>query len=124
MGWGGFVFGRSLATIDGKLDRICEQYDEHEDTLKVIDSHLDTLSQDVRDLKKAWRGEDGTNGAKSLLTNHELRIREIEKRNYFIDETARREREKYQGPERRHDTRRERDRDINGLMPEEREDKG
>jgi hypothetical protein len=89
----------------------------------VMDEHLNSLSEAVRDLRIAWKGEDGNNGAKSKLRDHEQRLVEIERRNYFIDETARREREKYQGPERRHDARRERDRELNGLLPEERENK-
>ena len=145
MGWGGFVIsllvfamqvwqkvtqrGKSLATLDGKLDRICEDVEEMKETSKVMDAHLDTLSTAVRDLQHVWKGPDGTNGAKSKLAAHDVvlgdhsgRLTRIERRNDIIDEIERRQRENYNGPERRQDYRRETDKEVLGrVLPEERE---
>jgi hypothetical protein len=115
--------GKNLATIDRKIDGLCDQVEDIENTQKVMDGHLDTLSQEVRDLRYEWQGRDGNNGGRQRIREHETRIRAIEDRNIKIDAVTARERESYGGPERRRDLRREIDREINGIIPEEREEK-
>lgn len=64
---------------------------------------LFTVRDDVRDLKRDWKGEDGTNGAKSQLADHDQRLDDIERRNLRIDAV---EQELYDGPNRRRQARR------------------
>lgn len=73
----------------GKLDGIRVDFGELNTTVGIMDTHLDSLSQTLRDLVVEWRGVDGTNGGKSQLRDHELRIREIEKRHYGEDAITR-----------------------------------
>lgn len=106
---------KSLAVLDKKLDGLCEQINDMEGELKVVDG----LGQSVRDLVYEWRGLDGNNGYKSIIKSNQERIRLIEKRNDKID-AVREEDERRGGGQHR----RLMDRELNNLLPEEREDQG
>lgn len=101
MGWAAFVFGlgtfailvwdrvvgkgKSLATIDGKIDNLCEKVEEVQQTQTIMDGHLDTLSREVQSLTSEWRGFDGNNGARSVIRKHTEQIAQIVKRNERLD---------------------------------------
>ena len=127
MGWGGFIFGliacviliwdrvvergRTNANLEGKIDGLCERVEDFGVTQGIMDEKLESLSQDVRDLRLAWRGENGKNGAKNQLKDHDQRLDAIERRHHVQDEIAKHE-SQYPGPERRQGYRRELDRAI------------
>jgi hypothetical protein len=131
MGWGGFVFGfiacailvwkevigkgRSLATIDGKIEHLCKQVDDMEGRLGVVDG----LADSVRELTQEWRGVTGDNGYRSIIRENSRRIGAIERRNDKIDAVREEELRRGGGQQRRH-----MDRELNNLMPEEREEQG
>ena len=94
-------------------------------TLQKLSTSMDVHSEEVRDFwamvsKKLERidyilcGPDGENGLRSDVRLVVARVNSIENRNLEIDAIAAREREQYQGPEKRKDLRRFRDK----LMPE------
>lgn len=134
MGWGGFLFsliacgvlvwdriaGKGKATADLKSDirELCGKIEDMEGRLEVVDG----LTVSVRELVFEWRGVDGKNGYKSIIRSNESRITDIEKRNYIIDavKNARDEDERRSGGQHR----RAMDRELNNLLPEEREEKG
>jgi hypothetical protein len=134
MGWGGFVFsliacgvlvwdrvvgkGKAVASLDGKIEHLCEQIDHMEGRLTVVDG----LTTTVRELVFEWRGVDGNNGYKSIIRENQRRITEIEKRNWQIDAV----REAHEADLRRSGgkQRRESDRPLNNLLPEDREERG
>jgi hypothetical protein len=139
MGWGAFIIslltfgmvtwdrvinrGRSLQSIDGKfkvidgkIDHLCEQIDDMEGKFEVVDG----LAESVRELTQEWRGVPGSdNGYRSIIRKHTDRIEAIEKRNTGIDAVRQEEMRLGGGHQRRH-----MDRELNNLMPEEREEKG
>lgn len=74
------VFGKAkaIAKVDGNIERLteklqsldtrlCSQIEDVEQTQKVMDGHLATLSTNVRDLAREWQGVDGQNGWKSIV---------------------------------------------------------
>ncbi len=117
MGWAAFVFGlgtfgilvwdrvigkgKSLAGVSGKIDRLGEQMEDVENTQKVMDGHLETLSNDVRTLTQEWKGFDGTNGARNVLREHTKQIALILERNTKLDAVREIERERAGGQHRR-----------------------
>lgn len=108
--------GRSLATIDRKIDGLCTQITDMEGELKVVDG----LTESVRELTQEWRGVPGSdNGYRSIIRDNKRRIDAIERRNYGLDE-VRKEDERRSGGQHR----RQMDRELNNLLPEEREEKG
>lgn len=109
--------GKSLQKIDGKIDDLCEQVNDLEGKLTVVDG----LSESVRDLLIEWQGKLGNNGYKSIIKENSRRLGEIEKRNWKIDAV----REAHEADLRRSGglQRRESDRSLNNLMPEDREEK-
>lgn len=129
-GWGGFVFGlgafvillwdritgrtRNIATVESKIDGLCDQIDDLEGRLSIVDG----LSESVRELTQEWRGVEGDNGYRSIIRKNSERIEAIERRNYKIDAVREEELRRGGGQQRRH-----MDRELNNLMPEEREDK-
>lgn len=131
MGWGGFLFsliacsvlvwkeitgrGKSLAVIDGKIEHLSEQMEEMDGKLAVVDG----LSESVRELAQEWRGVPGSgNGYRSIINKNTDRINAIEKRNQGIDAVRDEDFRRSHGQQRRH-----MDRELNNLMPEEREEK-
>lgn len=129
-GWGGFIFGlvacgkllwdgligkgKSLAVIDGKLDTLCADVEELDSRLDVVDG----LADSVRELTQEWRGVDGTNGYKSIIRRHDSELIEIRRRNDRLD-AVREEDERRSGGQHR----RKMDRELNNLIPEQREEK-
>lgn len=120
MGWGGFVLGlgafgillwdritgrgRSLAAIDGKIDRLSEQVGELGGTQKIMDGHLASLSTAVGQLTYEVKGVDGLNGLKGKVRDLGEDVQSIQVRNAKMDVLAgmyERERRGYEGPERR-----------------------
>jgi hypothetical protein len=130
MGWGAFIIslltfgivtwdrvvnrGKSLQAIDGKIDHLCEQIDDMEGNLEVVDG----LAESVRELTQEWRGVAGDNGYRSIIRENSQRLTAIEKRNDKIDAVREEEMRRGGGHQRRH-----MDRELNNLMPEEREEK-
>lgn len=130
MGWGAFLFGlvacttllwdritnrgKGLANLTGKIDTLCSKMDDFEHTQGIMDTRIDTLSADVRDLVFELKGTDGTNGMRSTVRRHTEQLADIERRNLVIDEIEKREREQYHGPERRKELRRFRDQKLEG----------
>lgn len=88
--------GRALQAIDGRIERLCEQMDELEGRLKVVDG----LVESVRELTHEWRGVSGDNGWRSIVKDNHQRIKAIEKRNDRID-AVREEDERRSGGKRR-----------------------
>ena len=95
------------------------------ETLQKLSASMDTHSLEVREFwgrvtDRLGRidfilcGADGENGLRSDVRLVVERVHAIENRNLEIDAIAAREREQYQGPEKRKDLRRFRDK----LMPE------
>lgn len=109
--------GKNLATIDRKIDGLCSQISDMEGELKVVDG----LADSVRELTQEWRGVLGDNGYRSRINRNSERITAIERRNYEIDaiKKARDEDERRSGGQHR----RLMDRELNNLLPEEREEK-
>jgi hypothetical protein len=134
MGWGGFVFGliacailvwekitgrtKSIVGVENKLDHLCGQIEDMEGKLEVVDG----LADSVRELTQEWRGVSGDNGYRSMIKDDHRRIDAIEKRNDIIDalKEARDEDDRRSGGLHR----RKFDRELNNLLPEEREEKG
>lgn len=134
-GWGGFIFGlvaigirvwekitgrtKSIASVENKLDHLCRQIEDMEGRLEVVDG----LASSVRELTQEWRGPPGSsNGYRSIIQENQRRIAAIEKRNYELDaiKKARDEDERRSGGQHR----RLMDRELNNLLPEDREDRG
>jgi hypothetical protein len=133
-GWGGFVFGlgafviliwdritgrtKNIVNVENKIDGLCDQVADMEGELKVVDG----LATTVRELVFEWRGIDGENGYKSIIRENSRRIFEIEKRNTGIDAV----RKAHDDDLRRSggQQRRQSDRELNNLLPEDREEKG
>lgn len=109
--------GKNLATIDRKLDELCGKVDDMEGKLEVVDG----LAGSVRELTQEWRGVLGDNGYRSRINRNSERITAIERRNTGIDavQKARDEDERRSGGQHR----RAMDRELNNLIPEEREEK-
>jgi hypothetical protein len=107
--------GKNLATIDGKIDGLCEQVEAMESDLKVVDG----LTATVRELTQEWRGIDGQNGYRAIIKESAHRIAEIEKRNWEID-AVRREDDRRSGGQHRREIDRVFERRS---LPEEREGK-
>lgn len=84
-----------------KLDTIREDVIGLKNTHDFMDQHLDSLSENLKDLVREWRGADGTNGGKSQLRDHELRLRVIENRHVGEDAITKIELERGQGERRR-----------------------
>ena len=82
-----------------KLEGIREDVGELKETQTIMDSHLSSLSRNFHDMVLEWRGHDGTNGGKSQLRDHEVRLRVIENRHVGEDAVTRIEHE--QGERRR-----------------------
>lgn len=111
--------GKNLATISSKLDELCGQVADFEGKLEVVDG----LAESVRELTQEWRGTPGNpNGYRAIIQENQRRLAAIEKRNYEIDaiKKARDEDDRRSGGQHR----RLMDRELNNLMPEEREEKG
>lgn len=107
--------GKNLATIDRKLDGLCDQITDMEGELKVVDG----LAESVRELTQEWRGVPGSdNGYRSIIRANQRRLDAIEKRNDGLD-AVRKEDERRSGGQHR----RLMDRELNNLIPEEREEK-
>lgn len=131
MGWGGFIFGfiacailiwdrvigkgKSLANLDNKIDGLCEKIEDMEGKLVVVDG----LSRSVGELVFEWRGVDGSNGYKSIIRRHDQEIIAIQRRNDRIDAVREEDLRRSHGQQRR-----SMDRELNNLLPEEREEKG
>jgi hypothetical protein len=131
MGWGAFIIsvltfatvtwdrvvgrGKSLQSIDGKIDALCDKVDDMEGQLEVVDG----LAESVRELTQEWRGVPGSNnGYRSIINSNSERIRQIEKRNDRIDAVREEDLRRGHGQQRRQS-----DRELNNLLPEEREEK-
>lgn len=100
--------------IDGKLDTLCADVEELDSRLDVVDG----LADSVRELTQEWRGVDGTNGYKSIIRRHDSELIEIRRRNDRLD-AVREEDERRSGGQHR----RKMDRELNNLIPEQREEK-
>lgn len=117
MGWGGFVFGlgafgiliwdrvtgrtRSIVGLENKIDKLTEKFDDFEVTQGVMDKHLKTLSDSVRDLTFEWKGVEGANGARAVIRQHGAQLRSLEDWRNREDFIAERERELGRGQRRR-----------------------
>lgn len=111
--------GKNLAAIGGKIDTLCGQVDDMEGKLGAVDG----LAESVRELAQEWRGTPGSdNGYRSIIRENQRRLAAIEKRNYEIDaiKRARDEDDRRSGGQHR----RQMDRELNNLIPEDREEKG
>jgi hypothetical protein len=107
--------GRALATIDGKIDRLCAQIEDVESRMDVVDG----LAESVRELTQEWRGVPGSdNGYRNIIRENRDRIAAIEKRNDKIDAIREEDLRRGHGQQRRHA-----DRELNNLLPQEREEK-
>lgn len=84
-----------------KLDDIRTDVADLKQTQVIMDQHLDSLSQGFRDLIMEWRGQDGTNGARSRIRNLEIWKEGIERRHAGEDAIDRIEREQGHGERRR-----------------------
>ena len=80
--------GKSLQGLDSKIERLCEEVNDFKETQTVMDGHLSTLSASVRSLTQEWKGDDGTNGYKSLVRQLLLDVKQIMDRNTRIDAIA------------------------------------
>jgi hypothetical protein len=109
------VLQGSVSAVDRKVEGLCEQIADMEGELKVVDG----LSKSVGDLLYEWRGVDGSNGYKSIIKRHDREIIDIRRRNDRIDAVREEDERRSGGKQRRH-----MDRELNNLMPEEREEKG
>lgn len=114
MGWGGFIFsliacatlvwdrvvgkGKSVANLDNKIEGLCDQMNEMEGKLTVVDG----LTTSVRELVYEWRGVDGNNGYKSIIRENQRRISAIERRNDKIDAVRESDERRSGGQHRRH----------------------
>jgi hypothetical protein len=108
----------SIGAVDRKVDSLCGQIADMEGDLKVVDG----LSRSVGELLYEWRGVDGSNGYKSIIKRHDHELIEIRRRNDKIDAV----REAHEADLQRSGgvQRRRSDRELNNLLPEEREEKG
>jgi hypothetical protein len=102
----GLLIGLALQLVQmgkflQKLTGIQEDFGEFKETVGIMDQHLESLSRLLRDLVLEWRGEDGNNGGKSQLRDHEKRLREIEYRHRGEDAITQFERDQGQGERRR-----------------------
>lgn len=134
MGWGGFLFsliacgvlvwdrvagkGKATADIQNDIKDLCGKIEDMEGRLEVVDG----LTTSVRELVFEWRGVDGNNGYKSIIKHDHLRIDAIEKADSIIEavKKARDEDEQRSGGLHR----RKSERELNNLIPEEREERG
>jgi hypothetical protein len=66
------------------------------------------MRDDVREIKQELFGRDGTNGMRSVVRRNADRLDLIERR-HVDEDAAERERERYEGDERRHIARRQSD---------------
>jgi hypothetical protein len=109
--------GKSLAKLDNKIDGLCDRIDDMDGRLTAVDG----LAKTVGELVYEWRGVDGENGYKSIIRNDHRRIDAIEKRNNIIDalKQAHDDDIRRSGGQQR----RQSDREINNLLPEDREEK-
>lgn len=69
--------GKSIQTIDDKIERLCEQVQDFEETQKVMDGHLSSLSKNVGSLTQEWQGVDGKNGWKSVIRQMQRELTEV-----------------------------------------------
>lgn len=104
----------SIAAVDRKVDGLCSQIADMEGELKAVDG----LSRSVGELLFEWRGIDGTNGYKSIIQRHDRELIAVHRRNDRLD-AIREEDERRSGGQHR----RLMDRELNNLLPEEREEK-
>jgi hypothetical protein len=77
--------GKSLQGLDNKISDLCDRMEDVEETLKIMDSHQESLSTNVQALTHEWRGVDGKNGWKSIVRLLRHEVTEIQKRNLAID---------------------------------------
>ena len=84
-----------------KLEDIREDFGEFKDTVGIMDTHLASLSQGLRELIVEWRGADGTNGGRSRIRNLEKWKETVEARHIAEDAVTRIEREQGHGKRRR-----------------------
>lgn len=109
--------GKNLAIIAGKLDGLCGQVDDFEGKLAVVDG----LAESVRELTQEWRGTPGSpNGYRAIIRDNQRRLDAIERRNTGIDAVQRAREEDDRRGHGQH--RRAMDRELNNLLPEEREE--
>lgn len=107
--------GKNLATIDRKLDGLCDQITDMESELQVVDG----LAESVRELTQEWRGVPGSgNGYQARINRNTERIEKMERRNNRIDDIRAEDERRGGGQHRRVS-----DRELNNLLPEEREEK-
>jgi hypothetical protein len=112
----------SITQLDSEVkqmnENLCGKLEEVENTQSVMDGNLKRISKDVGDLVYEWRGLDGTNGYKSIIRRHDSELIDIRRRNDRIDAVREEDLRRSGGQQRRH-----LDRELNNLMPEEREEK-
>lgn len=109
----------SIKAVDRKVDGLCSQVADMEGELTAVDG----LAESVRELTQEWRGPPGSpNGFRSKILRNEERIGAIERRNYEIDAIKKAMDEDERRGHGQH--RRLMDRELNNLLPEEREEKG
>lgn len=107
--------GKNLAVIAGKLDTLCGQVDDFEGKLQAVDG----LVESVRELTQEWRGTPGSpNGYRAIIRDNQRRLDAIEKRNTGIDAIRDEDERRGGGKHRRYS-----DRELNNLLPEDREER-
>lgn len=109
--------GKNLAVIAGKLDTLCGQVDDFEGRLSVVDG----LARTVEELVYEWRGVDGNDGYKKIIQDDHRRIDALERHGDIIEAVRKARAEDEQRSGGLH--RRKSERDLNNLLPEEREEK-
>lgn len=112
----------SITKLDGEVTQmnsnLCGKLEDVENTQGVMDKTLERVSKDVGDLVYEWRGIDGSNGYKSIIRRHDSELIDIRRRNDRIDAVRDEDLRRSGGQQRRHI-----DRELNNLLPEEREEK-
>jgi hypothetical protein len=113
----------SIHGVEVKMEKVCEKIDDMEGRFEVVDG----LSHSISELVYEWRGIDGTNGYKSIIKRHDQELIEVRRRNDRIDAVTEDKLRRVHDEDLRRSggiERRYSDRELNNLMPEEREDKG
>jgi hypothetical protein len=88
-----FGRGRSVQKMESKLEELCADVKELQETNGIMDAHIASLSTNVLALTHEWRGVDGQNGWKSIVRILRQEVTMINDRNSRIDAVREYERE-------------------------------
>ena len=96
--------GRHEQRVESALNQLSKDFEafkkgefaELNETVTVMDNHLDSLSTNVLALTHEWRGVDGNNGWKSTVRELKHQVALIKERNDKIDAVTAYEKEQMQ----------------------------